>query len=141
MAESTALRLKGLLRLILVLVFALASLKLSGAIDELWAVVSATLAALAVAFVATWSLLSNLTAALILLTFRPFRIGDEVEVLEGDKVLVSGKVLDLNLIFTTLGDGEVASRIPNNLLLQRVVRVTREGIAPNPSEDTASPFF
>lgn len=141
MAQSTALRLKGLLRLILVLVFALVSLKLSGAIDELWAVVSATLAALAVAFVATWSLLSNLTAALILLTFRPFRIGDEVEVLEGDKVLVSGKVLDLNLIFTTLGDGEVAIRIPNNLLLQRVVRVTREGIAPNPSEDTASPFF
>lgn len=141
MAESTALRLRSLLRLTLFLLFALLALKASGAIDELWAIVSATLAALAVAFVATWSLLSNLTSALILLTFRPFRVGDQIEILEGDKVLVSGKVLDLNLIFTTLVDGDVASRIPNNLLLQRVVRVTREGLAPNPSEDMTTPFF
>lgn len=140
-APGTALRLIGIIRWTALFIFGLVALQITGVVAQAWAIISATLAALAVGFVATWSLLSNMTAALILLTFRPFRVDDEVEVLDADKQVVKGRVADLNLMFTTIVDGDVACRVPNNLFLQKVVRVTRQGVAPDPSDDTAAPFF
>src|SRR5690606_29620158 len=119
----------------------LLGLQATGAMHEAWAILSATIAALAAGFVATWSLRSNITSALVLLGFRPFRIGDEIEVIEGDKVLAQGTVLDLNLFYTTLSSEGAACRIPNNMLLQRVIRVMRSGVAPDPSEDDTAPFY
>lgn len=137
----TALRLIAFFRIGIVLVATVAALQATGIIHEAWAILSAALAALAVGFVATWSLLSNMTAALLVLIFRPFRVGDRIQVLEGDKIVVDGIVLDLNLAFTTVHDQNMACRIPNNLLLQRVIRVSREGKAPDPRQDASAPFF
>jgi small-conductance mechanosensitive channel len=123
------------------IIVALVALQITGVVAQAWAIISATIAALAVGFVASWSLLSNVTSALILLAFRPFRVDDEVEVLDGDTPVVKGRVADLNLMFTTIVDGDVACRVPNNLFLQKIVRVTREGVAPDPSDDTSAPFF
>lgn len=141
MAPNTATRLKVLSKWSLYPISFLLVLQATGAMGQAWAIVSATVAALAVGFFATWSILSNLTAAVILLIFRPFRIGDEVELYEADKVLAQGKVLDLNLVYTTLAWGNTVNRIPNNLFLQRVVRVMREGAAPDPLDDASEPFF
>lgn len=141
MTPGTTGRLLTSLRFSAFAVVILVSMQITGLFAEAWALLSATIAALAVAFVATWSILSNVTCALILLTFRPFRIDDEIEVLEGDKTLARGKVADLNLIFTTIVDENGACRLPNNLLLQKVVRVTRRGVAPDPTDDMSAPFF
>jgi small-conductance mechanosensitive channel len=141
LTAHTAHRLRAMSRFALSLLALLVTLRATGAMGEVWAIVSATVAALAVGFVATWSLLSNITSALVLLGFRPFRIGDEIEVIEADKILASGTVLDLNLFYTTLGSEGAATRIPNNLLLQRVVRVMRSGVAPDPSQDGLAPFY
>ncbi len=68
-----------------------------------WALISTALAALALGFVAAWSVLSNATAALLILTFRPFRIGDEIELMElTNGFTIGGRVLDMNLLYTTL---------------------------------------
>ena len=57
----------------------------------------------AVAFFAAWSVLSNLFCALLIFTVRPFRIGNYIEVLDtADKPGAKGRVVDINLLYTTL---------------------------------------
>jgi small-conductance mechanosensitive channel len=100
----------------LVLVFGAFGLNIGG----MWGVLSTVLAMVAIGFVAVWSVLSNTLCTLIIMIFRPFAVGDEIE-FAGDPV--KGRVIDLNFIFTTLdaGDGTVM-QIPNNLFFQKVLR-------------------
>lgn len=93
----------------------------------------------AVAFFAAWSVLSNLFCALLIFTVRPFRIGDYIEVLDtAEKPGAKGRVVDINLLYTTLEDhgaatGQVAwLQIPNALVFQRVVR-RFQGVPPPPA--------
>ncbi len=83
----------------------------------------------AVAFFAAWSVLSNLFCALLILTVGPFRLGDTIEVLDtAEKPGAKGRVVDINLLYTTLEDAHsdpdhpVLLQIPNALIFQRVVR-------------------
>ncbi|MFN7857598.1 MAG: mechanosensitive ion channel family protein [Acidovorax sp.] len=82
----------------------------------------------AVAFFAAWSVLSNLFCALLIFTVRPFRVGDCIEVLDtAEKPGAKGRVVDINLLYTTLQDltlapGEACLQIPNAIIFQRVVR-------------------
>ncbi len=86
---------------------------------DFFAVLGGLLALLGIGFVAVWSILSNVLCTLLLLTVRPFRIGDEVE-LPPDPL--RGRVVDLNLFFTTLQapDGRLV-QLPNNLFFQRAI--------------------
>ena len=93
----------------------------------------------AVAFFAAWSVLSNLFCALLIFTVRPFRIGDYIEVLDtAEKPGAKGRVVDINLLYTTLEDHDAAAgqpawlQIPNALVFQRVVRCFR-GVPPPPA--------
>ena len=94
----------------------------------LWTAFTGFAAVGAVAFFAAWSVLSNIFCAALILTTRPFRLNDHIEVLEnGDKPGLKGQVVDINLIYTTLQeciDGKSTSvlQIPNNLFFQRTVR-------------------
>ena len=97
----------------------------------------------AVAFFAAWSVLSNLFCALLIFTVRPFKIGDYIEVLDtAEKPGAKGRVVDINLLYTTLEDhgatsGHVAwLQIPNALVFQRVVRRFR-GVLPPPAPPAA----
>ncbi|MGE0802672.1 MAG: mechanosensitive ion channel family protein [Lautropia sp.] len=89
----------------------------------------------AVAFFAAWSVLSNLFCALLIFTTRAFRIGDLVELVEsGDKPGLKGRVLDINLVYTTLREehGEGAGttlQLPNSLFFQRALRRWPDGAA------------
>lgn len=100
----------------LVFVFGAFGLNVGG----MWGVLSTILAMVAIGFVAVWSVLSNTLCTLIIMIFRPFAVGDEVE-FAGDPV--KGRVIDLNFIYTSLdaGDGTVM-QIPNNLFFQKVLR-------------------
>lgn len=140
-SPHSAWRLSAAAQLFVYVVAVLLALQATGIIVEAWAILSAVLATLAVGFVATWSLLSNVTAALVILTFRPFRIGDQIEVHDAEKLLLQGRVVDLNLMFTTVIQEDYATRVPNNFFLQRPVRVSRGGRAPDPKKDLASTFY
>jgi small-conductance mechanosensitive channel len=96
----------------------------------LWSGVTGFLAVAAVAFFAAWSVLSNAFCALLLLTTRPFRVGDSIEVLEnGERPGLRGTVTAIHLIYTTLTETEPGPencvlQVPNSLFFQRVVRRT-----------------
>ena len=87
----------------------------------------------AVAFFAAWSVLSNLFCALLIFTVGPFRVGDTIELLDtGDKPGARGRVVDINLLYTTLEDSlsdgsGTLLQIPNSLIFQRVVRRWKAG--------------
>lgn len=100
----------------LVLVFGAFGLNVGG----MWGVLSTILAMVAIGFVAVWSVLSNTLCTLIIMLFRPFAVGDEVE-FAGEPV--KGRVIDLNFIYTSLdaGDGTVM-QVPNNLFFQKVLK-------------------
>lgn len=94
----------------------------------LWTALTGFTAVAAVAFFAIWSVLSNMFCALLIFTMGPFRIGDTVEVIDSaDKPGVKGRVIAINLFYTTLHDlTEDASgavlQVPNSLFFQRSVR-------------------
>ncbi len=103
----------------------------------LWTAFTGFAAVAAVAFFAAWSVLSNIFCTMLILTVRPFRLYDHIELLEnGDKPGLRGKVVDINLVYTTLresddGDGAgTVLQIPNSLFFQRILRRWRGGALP-----------
>lgn len=80
---------------------------------------SSVLAIMGVAFVAQWSLLSNITASIIIFFSYPARIGDRVRIVDGDNS-ITGKILDITLFQVLLesDNGEIVN-YPNNLIVQK----------------------
>ncbi|KRG63418.1 mechanosensitive ion channel protein MscS [Stenotrophomonas humi] len=99
----------------------------------LWTAFTGFAAVGAVAFFAAWSVLSNVFCTFLIFTTRPFRLGDQIELLEnGEKPGLKGSVVDINLIYTTLheigGPAEgTLMQIPNSLFFQRGLRRWRGG--------------
>lgn len=119
-------RVTGFLIYTAAILLALGRLGVSGTV--LWTAFTGFAAVGAVAFFAAWSVLSNIFCTVLILTTRPFRLYDHIEILEnGEKPGLRGRVIDVNLVYTTLqeqrGDGEdTVLRVPNNLFFQRTVR-------------------
>ena len=96
----------------------------------LWTAFTGFAAVGAVAFFAAWSVLSNIFCAVLIFSTRLFRLYEYVEVLEnGEKPGLKGRVVDINLIYTTLqevevdaGDGRSVLQVPNSLFFQRTLR-------------------
>lgn len=109
-----ALRLHAVRRWVITFLAILVVLEGLGIFRGAWAVISTALAALALGFVAAWSVLSNATAALLIVFFRPFRIGDEVEMVElTNGYTVGGRVLDMNLLYVTLEPTDAPADTPS----------------------------
>jgi small-conductance mechanosensitive channel len=100
-------------------------------IGGFWGILSTILAMIAIGFVAVWSVLSNTLCTVIIMLFRPFSVGDDIEMM-GDPV--KGRVIDLNFVYTTLdvGDGSVM-QVPNNLFFQKVIRRRHSAVPVSPA--------
>jgi small-conductance mechanosensitive channel len=71
--------------------------------------------------------LGNLFAGMVLLTARPFRVGERVRLQAGALGgLLEGVVSSLGLLYTTLARGEDRILIPNTIVLAAVVVPVRE---------------
>lgn len=94
----------------------------------LWTTFTGFVTVGAVAFFAAWSVLSNLFCTLLIFVTGAFRHGDMVELLEsGDKSGYKGRIVDINLVYTTLQDADPDTvgallQIPNSLFFQRALR-------------------
>jgi small-conductance mechanosensitive channel len=89
-------------------------------VGDLWKTVAAVFAVVGVVFVASWSSVSNVTAGFIILIWRPFRIGDRVQIMPDGP---AGEVLDINTMFTMLrADDGSRFAVPNNHFLQYATR-------------------
>ena len=76
-----------------------------------------------VAMFATWSILSNISAGVILFFFFPFRIGDTIKIHDKD-FPIEAEIEDINAFHVLLvtAEGEKIT-YPNNLLLQKGISV------------------
>ena len=88
--------------------------------DTFLAVLGTIFGLVAIGFVAVWSVLSNLLCTFVLILFKPFAVGDELEI---PADAVAGRVVDLTLIFTTLRypAGEYV-QVPNNMFFQKIFK-------------------
>ena len=78
-----------------------------------WAVGVSAITIIGVGFIATWAIISNFTASFFLVLWRPFHVGQTVEILPEN---LKGRVVDRNLMFTTLSeDSGSVLQIPNSL--------------------------
>ena len=89
-----------------------------------WAVLVSVITIIGVGFIATWAMTSNFTASFFLALWRPFHVGQTVEVLPEN---LKGRVVGRNLMFTTLSEesGSVL-QIPNSLFFQKMFRVSND---------------
>ncbi|WP_445749107.1 mechanosensitive ion channel domain-containing protein [Polaribacter sp.] len=89
---------------------------------ELFLFVSSFLTILGIAFFAQWSILSNITAGLILFVNYPVKIGDTITILEKDNN-VSGEIKDIGAFFITLKTEENEFvTVPNSIILQKNIK-------------------
>ena len=84
--------------------------------------ISSFLTILGIAFFAQWSILSNITAGLILFVNYTVKIGDEITILEKDNN-ITGEIKDIGAFFITLQteDKELIT-VPNSIVLQRNIK-------------------
>jgi small-conductance mechanosensitive channel len=78
-----------------------------------------------VAMVAQWSILSNITAGIILFFSFPFRIGDIIKIHDKDFPII-GEIEDIKAFHISLltKDGEVII-YPNNLVFQKGISIVQ----------------
>ena len=85
--------------------------------------ISSMLAVVGIAFFAQWSILSNITAGLILFFYHPLKIGDSITVIDKDQP-VQGTIHDIGYFFMHVEtpNNEYIT-IPNNAILQKMVLI------------------
>ena len=69
--------------------------------------------------------LGNLIAGTVILSARPFRVGDRVR-LEGSGIDVEGIVSSLGLLYVTLAEGDDTIMVPNSIVIAQAVTPLRE---------------
>ncbi|MGV8994412.1 MAG: mechanosensitive ion channel domain-containing protein [Flavobacterium sp.] len=95
------------------------------------AAMSAIVTVIGIAFFAQWSILSNITAGMIVFFSFPFKIGDYIKVEDGEHSL-EGEILDIRAFHTLIrSTAGIVTTYPNNLLLQKGV-----SILPTPTQTT-----
>ncbi len=81
---------------------------------------SSVFAVIGIAFFAQWSILSNITASLIIFFAFPYKVGDRVKIVDKDDD-ISGLVEEITLFHVIIKRGEDLITYPNSLILQKAV--------------------
>ena len=80
-------------------------------------------AVIGVALFAQWSILSNVTASIIVFFFFPYRVGDNVKILDGENS-VEGVINEISLFHVILMDVDgLTITYPNALVFQKAVKI------------------
>jgi small-conductance mechanosensitive channel len=89
---------------------------------ELLLFISSFLTILGIAFFAQWSILSNITAGVILFVNYPVKIGDTITIMEKDNN-IKGEIKDISAFFITLKTEEnELITVPNSVILQKTIK-------------------
>lgn len=127
---GTAGTVSFLLRLTFLALAALVALRIAGLEPRTLAVGGAITAV--VLGLAAQQTLGNLIAGMVLISARPFRIGDRVRLQGGGLAgQIEGTVAALGLLYTTFAQGEDSIMVPNNVVLSSAVVPLREPAAVN----------
>ena len=93
--------------------------------DQLFLFISSIFTVVGVAAFAQWSLLSNITAGIILFFSFPFKIGDHIKILDKD-FPITGEIIDTKAYYILLKTDENETvTYPNNILMQKGISVLK----------------
>jgi small-conductance mechanosensitive channel len=123
MDPGTAGTIGFLLRLVTVVIALLVALRVAGLAPQTLALGGALTAV--VIGLAAQQTLGNLFAGTVLLSARPFRVGERVR-LQGGGIEVEGVVSSLGLLYTTFASGEDTVMVPNSAVLNQAVTPLHE---------------
>jgi len=82
--------------------------------------ISSVLAVIGVAFFAQWSILSNITASLIIFFGFPYRVGDKIRVVDKDDD-ISGVIEEITEFHVMIRRNGDLVTYPNNLIISKAV--------------------
>ena len=85
---------------------------------------SSVFAILGVALFAQWSILSNITASILVFFFFPYRVGHRVKILDGENSIEG--ILDEITLFHVILIDELGNRLtyPNSMAFQKAVIIS-----------------
>ena len=124
LSEELLLGFTRVMKGIVWLIAAMLILSLWGvSVSGLWTLLLSAATIIGVGFLAVWAIISNATASLFITIWRPFQLGDTVELLPEN---FKGRVVGRNLMFTVLRmeNGE-RLQVPNNLFFQKMFMVSQ----------------
>lgn len=128
MDPSTAGTVGFIVRLVTVAITLAVALEIAGASAS--SIVAGSAFTAVILGLAAQQTLGNLFAGMVLLSARPFRVGERVRLQAGAVGgQLEGVVSSLGLLYTTLARGEDRIQVPNNVVLSAAVVPLRE---PNP---------
>ena len=91
--------------------------------NELVLFLSSFIAILGIALFAQWSMLSNVTASILLFVSHPAKVGDTISILDKDYPL-TGKIKDIGAFFVSIEtETNELITIPNSILFQKMIKV------------------
>ncbi|EOD5126154.1 mechanosensitive ion channel domain-containing protein [Vibrio parahaemolyticus] len=99
---------------------------------------SSIFAVLGVAFIAQWSILSNITASFLIFFVFPYRVGDRIKVVDKDED-ISGEIQEIRMFHVLIkhNNGNLIT-YPNNLMLQKaVLKLAKEKAKPEEPKTTS----
>lgn len=90
---------------------------------------SSIFAVIGVALFAQWSILSNLTASIIIFFTFPARVGDKIKIVDGDNSVI-GEIKEISLFQIEIIDEEHNIVLyPNNLFIQKpIIKMKKEKV-------------
>ncbi len=94
--------------------------------DQILLFISSVFAVVGVASFAQWSILSNITAGIIIFFSYPFKIGDKIKI-HDKEYPIEGEIEDIKAFYVVLktSEGELIT-YPNNLLMQKGISVVNK---------------
>ena len=127
MPDIRILQVKHVFSLIVNIIFIIALAIVWGVKTEnLVLALSSIFAVIGVAFFAQWSILSNLTAGILMFFTAPYRIGARIQILDKD-IPIDAVIEDIQSFYTHVRTPEnELIAIPNSLFLQKAVAIKQE---------------
>jgi len=94
--------------------------------EDILVTVSSITTVIGVAMFAQWSILSNITAGIIIFFSYPFKIGDKIKI-HDKEYPIEGEIEDIKAFYVVLktSEGELIT-YPNNLLMQKGISVVNK---------------
>jgi small-conductance mechanosensitive channel len=85
--------------------------------------ITSVLTVVGIALFAQWSILSNISSALVIFISHPVKLGESITIVDKD-FDIKGQVSDIGLFFVVLKtDTDEKIMIPNNVFLQKATKI------------------
>ena len=92
--------------------------------EDVGLIFTSLFAVLGVALFAQWSILSNVTASVIVFFFFPYHVGDHVRIVDGEDS-IEGIIEEITLFHVILKFEDKIATYPNSLVFQKAVVITK----------------